>query len=150
MQMVCVNKTQFAGLNDKRFYFHDGIVSLPFGHFLLNKVREQKEKYKMEIQYEIHDKNYDFLKEEAAAVKQCERLHILRSIFSQRTWLCLLHLNILMRIPSINSTRDYILNSNWNKNMEKKHLRYAVLRERFDCWKDRLWKNTFCTEIRSK
>ena len=34
-----VKKTKFAGLNDKRFYFHDGIVSLPFGHFLLNKVR---------------------------------------------------------------------------------------------------------------
>ena len=28
MQMVCVSKTQFAGLNDKQFYFHDGIVSL--------------------------------------------------------------------------------------------------------------------------
>ena len=33
-----------AGLNDKRFYFHDGIVSLPFGNFLLNKVREEKKK----------------------------------------------------------------------------------------------------------
>ena len=54
-------------------------------------------------------KRYDFLKEEAAAVKQCERLRILRSIFSQPTWLYLLHLNILMRTPSINSTRDYIL-----------------------------------------
>ena len=33
IQMKSVKKTQFAGLNDKRFYFHDGIVSLPFGHF---------------------------------------------------------------------------------------------------------------------
>ena len=40
MQMVCVNKTQLARLNDKGFYFDDGIVSLPFEHFLLNKVRE--------------------------------------------------------------------------------------------------------------
>ena len=40
MQMVSVNKAQFAGLNDKRFYFYDGIVSLPSGHFFLNKVRE--------------------------------------------------------------------------------------------------------------
>ena len=46
MQMVCVDKTQFAGLNDKPFYFHDDIVSLPFRHFLLNKVREQKENIK--------------------------------------------------------------------------------------------------------
>ena len=34
MRMVSVNKTQFAGLNDKRFYFHAGIVSLPYGHYL--------------------------------------------------------------------------------------------------------------------
>ena len=45
MQIKSVKKTQFAGLNDKRFYFHDGIVSLPFGHLLLNKVREEKEKH---------------------------------------------------------------------------------------------------------
>ena len=42
MQMKSVRKTQFAGLNDKHFYFHDGIVSLPFGHFLLEKTREEK------------------------------------------------------------------------------------------------------------
>ena len=113
MQMVSVSKTQFTGLNDKRFYFHDGIVSLPFGHFLLNKVKEQKEKYKAEIQHEIHDKKYDFLKEEAAAVKQCETLRVLRSIFSQPALLYLLDLNCLMRTPSINLTGDYILNSSW-------------------------------------
>ena len=37
MQMKSVRKTQFAGLNDKSFYFHDGIVSLPFPQFLLEK-----------------------------------------------------------------------------------------------------------------
>ena len=44
MQMVSLNKTQFVGMNDKRFYFHYGIVSLPFEHFLSNKVREKKKK----------------------------------------------------------------------------------------------------------
>ena len=48
--MVSVNKTQFAGLNDKRFYFHDGIVSLPFGHYLLEdfkkKTRNLNKKFK--------------------------------------------------------------------------------------------------------
>ena len=102
MQMVSVNKAQFAGLDDKRFYFHDGIVSLPFSlHILFNKVREQKEKYKIEIQHQIHDKKYDFLKEEAAAVRQCERLHVLQSIFSQPALLYLLDSNILMRMLSI-------------------------------------------------
>ena len=111
--MVSVNKAQFAGLNDKRFYFHDGIVSLLSGNFLLNKVREQTEKYKTEAQHQIHDKKYDFLKEEAATVRKCERLRVLQSIFSQPAVLYLLDLNILMRTPLINSTRDYILNLNW-------------------------------------
>ena len=71
MQMVSVNKTQFVGLNDKRFYFNDGIVSLPFGQYLLNlnKVRKEKEKYKNEIKYQIHNKKNDLLKEEATAVR---------------------------------------------------------------------------------
>ena len=111
--MVSVNKTQFAGLNGKKLYFQDGIVLLPFENFLLNKVRKQNEKYKAEIQHKIHDKKYDFLKEEAAAARQCERLRVLRSIFSQPALLYLLGSNILMRTPSINSTREYILNSSW-------------------------------------
>ena len=31
MRMKSVNKTQFAGLNNKKYYFHYEIVSLPFG-----------------------------------------------------------------------------------------------------------------------
>ena len=30
MTMTSVNKVQFATLNDKRYYFSDGIVSIPF------------------------------------------------------------------------------------------------------------------------
>lgn len=32
MKMTSINKVQFAGLNDKRYYFSGGIVYLPFGH----------------------------------------------------------------------------------------------------------------------
>ena len=53
MQMKSIKKTQFAGLNDKRFYFYDGIVSLPFGHFLLNRVREEKEKHRTDLHTKI-------------------------------------------------------------------------------------------------
>ena len=31
------------------FLFHDGIVSLPFGYFLLEKTREEKEKRRNEV-----------------------------------------------------------------------------------------------------
>ena len=42
MIMTSVNKVQFASLNDKRYHFSDGIVSLLFGHPLLSDVRDYK------------------------------------------------------------------------------------------------------------
>ena len=53
MQMKSAKKTQFAGLNSKTFYFNYGIVSVPFGHFLLNKVREEKEKHQADLHIKI-------------------------------------------------------------------------------------------------
>ena len=68
MEMKSVKKTQFAGLNDKRYYFDDGIVSLPFGHFLLTKVREEKEKYRTNLHTIIKEKMYKVLELESRAV----------------------------------------------------------------------------------
>ena len=42
MIMTRINKVKFARLNDKRYYGSDSIISLPFGHPLLNEVREYK------------------------------------------------------------------------------------------------------------
>ena len=53
MQMKSVKKTQFAGVNNKRLYFHDEIVSLPFGNFLLDKVRGVKEKHSDDLHTKI-------------------------------------------------------------------------------------------------
>ena len=41
-----LKKSQFPGLNDKRYYFSDGICSLPYGHYLLNDIRSEKKRYK--------------------------------------------------------------------------------------------------------
>ena len=46
MQMKSVSKVQFGQLNDKRFYFCDGIVSLQFGHLYLEYLRKNKLKYR--------------------------------------------------------------------------------------------------------
>ena len=35
MKMTSIDKAQFVELNDKRYYFCDGIVSLPYVHPLL-------------------------------------------------------------------------------------------------------------------
>ena len=48
MQMKSVTKTQFARLND-----HDGIVSLPFAHFFLIRVTEEKEKHQADLHAKI-------------------------------------------------------------------------------------------------
>ena len=60
MQRVAVNKVRFASLNDKQFYFMDGILSLPFGHFLFKKARELKEKYRLIINKDIENQVYNF------------------------------------------------------------------------------------------
>ena len=43
--MNSVSKVQFGQLNDKRFYFCDGIVAIPYGHPLLENLRKKKSKY---------------------------------------------------------------------------------------------------------
>ena len=57
----------------KRFYFHDGIVSLPFGHFLLEKTREEKEKRRNELYTLIQKKKkmFEFLTSESCAIHLC-------------------------------------------------------------------------------
>ena len=44
--MKSISKVQFGQLNDKRFYFSNGITSLPYGHPSLEKVRQQKNIYR--------------------------------------------------------------------------------------------------------
>ena len=45
MQMKSASKVQFGQLNDKWFYFSNGIISLPSGHPYLEELRKEKHKY---------------------------------------------------------------------------------------------------------
>ena len=45
MKMTRASKVQFANLNDKQYYFSDGIVSLPFGYPLLSDLCELKKSF---------------------------------------------------------------------------------------------------------
>ena len=52
LQMKSVSKVQFGRLNDKRYYFYNGIImSLSFGHPMLDSLRKEKQKYHL-----IHQK----------------------------------------------------------------------------------------------
>ena len=59
MQMKSVIKVQFGQLNDKRFYFSNGLISLPFGHPYLEELRKEKNKYRA-IHKIIQEKNTIF------------------------------------------------------------------------------------------
>ena len=113
MQMKSVKKTQFTGLNDRRFYFHNGIVLLPFQHALLKILRKEKEKCRSNIHNKIQKKMFEFLSEESKAVRNCERLRILRSIYSQALLLYLSDSEVLMKIRDFKSKREQILNVRW-------------------------------------
>ena len=116
MKMMPVNKVKFARLNDKRYYFSDGIVSLPFGHILLEKTRQFK-KQLTKIHEQIDKEKDAILKLENDVVMQNERLRILRCIFSQP--LVYFDLQSHELNTEVNhafkyaTTKDYILNSYW-------------------------------------
>ena len=111
MRLQSMPKTQFAGLNDKRFYFYDSIVSLPFGHPLLEDLR--KEKRKKHISSLHIRKKEEYLKAEALTARKCETLRILRSILLTSSILykldSILFCKSLTKLP----TKDYVLNSHW-------------------------------------
>ena len=115
MKMKTVAKVKFARLNDKRYYFSDGIVSLPFGHPLLTKVREYK-KQLTKIHEQIEKEKETILKYENEAVVKNERLRTLRCILSQPLVYYNLNSHKLTDIKrgfKYVTTKDYILNSHW-------------------------------------
>ena len=74
MQMKSVSKAQFGQLNDKRFYFSNGIISLPYGHPYLEKLRKEKHKYR-DIHKVIQRKKVNFSKEESKVIENIRRLN---------------------------------------------------------------------------
>ena len=114
MMMTTVNKVQFASLNDKKYYFLDGIVSLPFRHPSLSELRDYK-KSLPKIHTVIKEEKDKLLQLENKIVNNNERLRILRSIFSQPITYYNLKSNKQSTIKRFDYTVtcDYILNSMW-------------------------------------
>ena len=112
MVMTSINKVKFASLNDKRYYGSDGMVSLPFGHPLLNEVREYK-KSLPKIHTVIEQEKDKILFLENKAFAKNERLKLLRSIFAQPLTYYRLNQTVLLKVRKIDqtSTKDYIFNS---------------------------------------
>ena len=112
MQMKSISKVQFGQLNDKRFYFSNGVTSLPYGHPSLEKVRKQKNKYRS-IQKVTETKKDDFLKEEIKVIENNPRLDILNQIFNQVPLIYELKSETNFFKSGFNTTKDFIKNSCW-------------------------------------
>ena len=111
MIMASINKVK-SSLNDKRYCGFEGIVSLPFGHPLLNEVRDYKKSLpKIHTVVEQEKDKILFLQNNTFAKN--ERLRLLRSISAQLLTYHWLNETVLLKVRIIDqtSTKDYILNS---------------------------------------
>ena len=110
--MKSVSKVQFGPLNYKRFYFSNGLISLPFGHPYLEDLRNEKHKYRA-MRKIIQEKKYNFLKEETKVLDKIPRLQILKQIFSQNPTLYEVNSNTKSTTKGWKSTKELIKNSSW-------------------------------------
>ena len=97
MELVSVEKKRFASLNDKRFYFMGGIVSLPFGHSLLEEARKLKSNFRGEITSEFINQLFGFIDSEQNALSKCERLRIFQTMLNQPPQLYQFHSNVITK-----------------------------------------------------
>ena len=113
MRMTSVKKVQFFSFSDKRYYFSDGIVSLPCGYPLLSDLQELK-KFYPKIHTVIKKEKDNLLRLENQAVAKHKRLRVLWSIFTQSITFYKLNGNTKVNQKDsfdLTTTRDYILNS---------------------------------------
>ena len=73
MDMKSVSKIQFGQLNDKKFYFSNGLISLPYDHPSFEELRKEKHKYR-DIYKVIQTKKDDFLLKESKILESIPRL----------------------------------------------------------------------------
>ena len=112
-------KSKFFQLNDKRFYFPNAIVSLPFGHEALSEIEKLKKNKGQRIeQYFLRSKN-ELLDLEKNALKKCSRLDILNEILMQP--FTVVHKNNIetyLYNPNNQSVLDFVLEQGWKKDLE--------------------------------
>ena len=76
-----ITKTKFSQIKDKRFYFPNGILSLPFGHLSLNELDEYKKNKGQRIEKYFWTEKEKLL--ENKALQNCPRLDFLNNILLQ-------------------------------------------------------------------
>ena len=75
-----VTKSKFSQINDKRFYFPDGVVPLPFGHPLLKEMDEFKQEKGQKIEKYFWEVKENLFNLENKALKEHPRLYLYHQI----------------------------------------------------------------------
>ena len=83
MILESVEKSKFAQINDKRYYFEDGIISLPFSHPYLNEISKYKQNKEQKVESWIRDEKNNLLKMEKEALLKNHRFSTLQFIYHQ-------------------------------------------------------------------
>ena len=78
-----IRKNKFSQLNDKRFYFFNAVVSLPFGHLNLNEIDEYKKDKGRRIEKYFWAEKEKLLELEKNALKNSPRIDFLNNILGQ-------------------------------------------------------------------
>ena len=115
-------KTNFSQLNDKRFYFPNAIVSLPFGHSSLKDIDTFKKSKGQRIEYYFLKEKEKLLELEKKALKKCPRLDFLNNILLRTVKVVSLNTikfdrnNEYLYNYNKQTVLDFILSAEWKKN----------------------------------
>ena len=121
-----IKKSKFSQLNDKRFYFPNAIVSLPFGHLVLCEIDKYKKDKGRRIEKYFWTEKEKLLELEKSALKNTLRTNFLNNILEQ-----------VPKIVNVASTKfdrntkflykqelqqnilDFILGAEWKENIPR-------------------------------
>ena len=78
-----IRKSKFSQLNDKRLYFPNAVISLPFGHLSLSEIDEYKKDKGWRIEKYFWTEKEKLLELEKSALKNCPRIDFLNNILEQ-------------------------------------------------------------------
>ena len=113
-----IPKSKFSQLNDKRFCFPNAVISLPFGHQILDEIDQYKKNLGQRIEKYFLKEKYHLLELEKKALKKCPRLNFLDNILLQ-TFKVVNNNNIIKYLYNEHeqSVLDFILNAGWKTNI---------------------------------
>ena len=120
MTTYLIKKNKFSKLSDKRFYFPNAIISLPFSHLTFKEIDEYKKDKGRKIEKYFWKEKETLLELEKEALKRNERLDVLDNILKQVPKITALssqkfdrNTKFLYKEKINQSILDYILESGW-------------------------------------